>query len=400
MDSCPINVPEIAAKEAAAVRRAVYCGLKRQGTSCSMKDAAASFFRLLESEPNGPAVTETRKSQVFRDIERYGFYEQTLDELVWGSRFAWRHSVRCVGRYFWKQLEVVDARECASVEEVAGLCFDHIASATNGGSIRPLVTIFKPEQCAKHFRIWNRQLTRYAGYREADGEIIGDPAEADLTEDCVRSGWIPPKERGRFDLLPLLVSEANAAPRVFQIPQGQVLEVPLKHPEFGWFAELGLRWYAAPIISNMVLEIGGIRYPAAPFNGWYMGTEIGARNLADLGRYNVLVDVAERMGIWSRRESGLWRDRALVEVNRAVLFSYQERGVRIIDHHTAAQLHVKFEEEEQALGRPVTGRWDWLVPPMSGATTPVWGRQYEPTEYSPNFFEQESPVQRQGRIEA
>jgi nitric-oxide synthase len=93
------------------------------------------------------------------------------------------------------------------------------------------------------------------------------------------------------------------------------------------------------------------------------------------------------MGIWSRREATLWRDRALVEVNRAVLFSYQEAGVRMIDHHTAAQLHVKFEEEEGALGRPVTGRWDWLVPPLSGSTTPIWFRRYESTEYSPNFRE-------------
>ena len=38
----------------------------------------------------------------------------------------------------------------------------------------------------------------------------------------------------------------------------------------------------------MCLEIGGICYPAAPFNGWYMGTEIGARNLADTDRYDQL----------------------------------------------------------------------------------------------------------------
>ena len=36
-----------------------------------------------------------------------------------------------------------------------------------------------------------------------------------------------------------------------------------------------------PAISNMPLSIGGVTYPAAPFNGWYLGTEIGARNLAD-----------------------------------------------------------------------------------------------------------------------
>jgi nitric-oxide synthase len=151
---------------------------------------------------------------------------------------------------------------------------------------------------------------------------------------------------------------------------------------------MGLRWYAVPVVSNMALEIGGIRYSAAPFNGWYMGTEIGARNLGDADRYNLLPELARRMGIYEKREASLWRDRALVELNRAVLFSFQKAGVRMVDHHTVADLHLQFEEQEKCAGRPVTGRWDWLVPPLSGSTSPLWNRAYDPTEYSPNFFPQ------------
>ncbi|TRZ05229.1 hypothetical protein HGM15179_021878, partial [Zosterops borbonicus] len=55
-----------------------------------------------------------------------------------------------------------------------------------------------------------------------------------------------------------------------------------------WFSELGLRWHALPAVSNLLLEIGGLEFPAAPFNGWYMGTEIGSRNLCDPHRYHVL----------------------------------------------------------------------------------------------------------------
>ena len=51
-----------------------------------------------------------------------------------------------------------------------------------------------------------------------------------------------------------------------------------------------------PAISNMPLSIGGVTYPAAPFNGWYLGTEIGARNLADAQRYDLLPVVARRDG--------------------------------------------------------------------------------------------------------
>lgn len=59
-------------------------------------------------------------------------------------------------------------------------------------------------------------------------------------------------------------------------------------PRLEWFATLGLRWYALPAVSNMLLEIGGLEFPAAPFSGWYMSTEIGTRNLCDPHRYNIL----------------------------------------------------------------------------------------------------------------
>jgi nitric-oxide synthase len=73
----------------------------------------------------------------------------------------------------------------------------------------------------------------------------------------------------------------------------------------------------------MKLEVGGIHYNAAPFNGWYMGTEIGARNLADTDRYNVLEKVAAIMGLDTERNTSLWKDKALVELNTAVLHSYK-----------------------------------------------------------------------------
>lgn len=57
---------------------------------------------------------------------------------------------------------------------------------------------------------------------------------------------------------------------------------------YEWFKDLNLRWYVLPAVSNMLLEIGGLEFPACPFNGWYMGTEIGVRDFCDAQRYNVL----------------------------------------------------------------------------------------------------------------
>lgn len=57
---------------------------------------------------------------------------------------------------------------------------------------------------------------------------------------------------------------------------------------YKWFQNLGLKWYAVPVVSNMLLEIGGLEFTACPFNGWYMGTEIGVRDFCDYQRYNIL----------------------------------------------------------------------------------------------------------------
>ncbi len=56
---------------------------------------------------------------------------------------------------------------------------------------------------------------------------------------------------------------------------------------YDWFKDLGMKWYALPAVSSMLLDCGGLEFPGIPFNGWYMGTEI-ARDLGDVNRYNKL----------------------------------------------------------------------------------------------------------------
>src|SRR5207249_2659118 len=126
--------------------------------------------------------------------------------------------------------------------------------------------------------------------------------------------------------------------------------------------------------SNMRLCIGGVNYPLAPFNGWYVGTEIGARNLADVERYNMLPLVAHRMGLDTSTERTLWRDRALVELNRAVLWSFDRAGARISDHHTESQRFLDHIKREDRAGRITPADWSWIVPPLSGSCTPVFHR--------------------------
>nr|WP_035797240.1 nitric oxide synthase oxygenase [Kitasatospora mediocidica] len=325
---------------------------------------------------------ETRIRQVLDEIERTGSYEQTTEELAFGARVAWRNSARCIGRLYWRSLVVRDLRSLGSADDIAEQSFEHLRLATNGGRVRPLITIFAPDRPGRPAtRILNQQLVRYAGYPAPDGGWTGDPAGGQLAARAKDVGWKPGE--GRFDVLPLLVQERpGERPRWYELPDDSTLEVPLVHPDHAWFAELGLRWYAVPAISDMTLEIGGIRYPAAPFNGWYMGTEIGARNLADADRYNLLSEVAARLGLDTSRERTLWRDRALVELNVAVLHSFEEAGVTMADHHTESERFLKHIAQENRLGRPTPADWSWIVPPVSGGVTPVFHRYYDPVDPS------------------
>jgi len=197
-------------------------------------------------------------------------------------------------------------------------------------------------------------------------------------------GWLG--KGTAFDLLPIVYQFQGQQPEFFEIPSYRHPEVHLVHPQFPWFADLGLRWHALPVISDMVLEIGGIRYPAAPFNGWYMVTEIGSRNLGDKNRYNILPIIAEKMGLHVTSRDGFWIDRAVLELNVAVKHSFEEAGVSISDHHESSAGFMRFIQQEKKLGREVMADWAWIVPPAAASSLDVFHNTYRNEILRPNFF--------------
>ncbi|ERN51484.1 nitric oxide synthase oxygenase [Alkalihalophilus marmarensis] len=356
----------------------------------NLKSEAASFLTQCYSELGLSSIQlNDRIDEVNQEIEQTGTYTHTREELRHGAKMAWRNSNRCIGRLFWESMHVLDERGLSKEEEIADALFYHLTYATNEGKVIPTITVFKPASNNQvPVRIWNHQLIRYAGY-ETESGTIGDPASIAFTKQCEELGW---KGEGTpFDVLPLVIQCGKRTPKWFEIPKDCIMEVPITHPAKPQFKGLNLKWYGVPFISDMRLEIGGIDYVAAPFNGWYMGTEIGARNLADETRYHMLPKVAGILGLNSEREAYLWRDEALVELNRAVLYSFKEAGVSIVDHHTAAKQFKRFEEREEDAGRPVTGMWSWLIPPMSPAATHIFHKDYDNKVVSPNYFYQEQP---------
>lgn len=364
--------------------RRVNVSIATKGNTALLEEAVAFLTQMYAELQLSQDERHRRIQHITKEIQEEGFYLHTQCELEYGAKVAWRNSNRCIGRLFWQSLHVIDRRHVSTPDEGYQALLEHIEYATNGGKIRPTITILGMDY-PNHtgLRIVNDQLIRYGGYETKDG-ITGDPISIDLTKKALSLGWR--SKRTAFDILPLMLESADQTVHCYDWPKEAILEVPLTHPTLEWFEELGLRWYAVPIVSNMRLEIGGISYHAAPFNGWYMGTEIGARNLADPFRYHLLPVIAKRMGLATDSNTTLWKDKALVELNLAVLHSYKEAGVSIVDHHTAAQQFMQFERKEQEQGRSITGDWTWLIPPMSPAATPIFHESYDPTWNKPNFF--------------
>ncbi|MEM7125380.1 MAG: nitric oxide synthase oxygenase [Chloroflexota bacterium] len=351
-------------------------------------DEAETFLRQFAEERKQREETyQARLHEVRESIKQTGAYQHSTEELNFGATVAWRNSTRCIGRLYVKTLKVLDMRHANTAQEVFDACVEHLHFATNGGDIRSTITIFRQaEPNGSSIRIFNSQLIRYAGYQQPDSSVIGDPANVAFTKFAQKLGW---QGKGTpFDVLPLVIHIPGQPLQFFELPRDVIMEVEMEHPDYSWFRELRLRWHAVPVVSDMRLEIGGISYPAAPFNGWYMGTEIGARNFGDEERYNMLPVIARRMGLDTSANSTLWRDRALVELNVAVLRSFDQANVKMVDHHTASDLFMHHVHQEAKLGRCTYADWAWITPPISGSATKVFHQPFEDATVTPNFFYQ------------
>jgi nitric-oxide synthase len=360
----------------------------RRLSASERREEATAFVRMFYRENNlSDAARRTRESEVCRNLRRNGYYEHTPEELAFGARVAWRNHSRCIGRLFWKSLEVIDCRTVTDPDEMAARIADHMTLASGDGRIRSMITIFPAARDHKpQPYIESNQIIQYAGYANGPHETIGDPLNVESTRIAMSLGWRPQQSPGMFDILPFIIRQHGGRRLLYELPATAIREVAITHPDYPAIDDLGIRWYSVPCVSSMIASIGGIDYPCAPFNGFYMGTEIASRNLGDKNRYNLLPRVAAAIGVPPSDPRSLWQDRSLLELNRAVLHSYAKAGVTIIDHHSASEQFVDFLHREQAAGRPPSADWSWIVPPQAASACPVFHTPMRDLHSVPNYY--------------
>jgi nitric-oxide synthase len=141
----------------------------RRLTAGERKEEARAFIRTYYRENELPdADRSAREREVLRDLRRHGFYRHSADELTFGARLAWRNHAACVGRLYWKSLDVFDCRAVTDPDAMAGQLFDHLRIAQGNGRIRSVISIFAPaEGDARPAYVENRQVAQYAGYVDA-----------------------------------------------------------------------------------------------------------------------------------------------------------------------------------------------------------------------------------------
>ncbi|CAF3904232.1 unnamed protein product [Rotaria sp. Silwood1] len=358
-----------------------------------LKNEAHDYLRIFHTDmKTSEADYQKRLEEVDREIKHSGTYTHTPDEIEYGAQLAWRNASRCINRLFWHTMKVIDRRQIKTNDEMFDAICDHMRYAYNEGALQASCLVMNPKS-----RVWTSQYFRYACYEQPDGSLLGDPANRELTKVAMELGWNKTEaERTEWDFLPVIVQvDPNETPSWYEIPEDLRYEVFLSHPDPKYntaIKSLGLRWCAQPFVADKAIEIGGIFYRCVPFSGWFMQTEVG-RDLCDIQRYNFIPKLAAALDldISAAANSKLNVDRLYVEVNAAILHSFEKAKVAIVDHHTAAAGFLKFMKAEIKQRGNTPADWVWLTPPISSGMSVIFHQEMLNYILKPRVVDQVEP---------
>ena len=95
----------------------------------SLEQKAKDFLKLCYSELNQDHLFDKRWNEVSASIKSKGTYELLDFELNYGTKVAWRNSNKCIGRLFWRSMNVFDCRSLNSPEDIFQALFKHVSKA-------------------------------------------------------------------------------------------------------------------------------------------------------------------------------------------------------------------------------------------------------------------------------
>ena len=154
-----------------------------------------------------------RLREVRRELRSTGTYQHTTGRTVYAARVAWRNSSRCIGRLYWRSLRVRDLRRVTSAPEIAAETIAHLRQATNGGRIRPVISVFAPDTPARpgpRILCAQRSVRRLRGRWRHDYRGPGQ-CQAHPARPVARLAAASDQPRP-FDVLPLMIRAAGGAP--------------------------------------------------------------------------------------------------------------------------------------------------------------------------------------------
>jgi nitric-oxide synthase len=112
------------------------------------------------------------------------------------------------------------------------------------------------------------------------------------------------------------------------------------------------------------------------------------RDFLEDWRYDKTEDIAKVLKLDTSSEQTLWRDRVALELNVAILYSFQKAKVSMVDHQTASKQFLAHDLREKKAGRECPGDAGWIVPPAGGTTCPVWHHQMRDFYLDPAYHSQ------------
>ena len=277
-------------------------------------------------------------------------YVQQEEEIISGLQLAWRNSSDDANRIAWKEIIVMDKRHSKTTEELGHTVNEHLklSMAEGRGKPQSIFTVMGAKKAADPhgLRYWGSKYFMYAGY-SSDGRITGDPNNVEYTDYLIRNRlWKAPKEKGHFDLLPIVFKAPCQKPFAHTIPEELRFEVSIEHPTCAAISKLGLRWPALDFVSNVHLALGGVCYQCSSFNK----VHVSSRVTEELLRWpNLVQQWAGAMGI--AEATPHLKQKIRYELEVAILHSFQKEGYAIMDDEEASQAFLLHCESERKAGR-------------------------------------------------